>query len=235
MVFVDFRCCFILINLNMDEITVAGLKKQLRDLGEKVSGTKTVLLERLNNAQKKNATASSVIYVAGEATTVDGLRTLPTLPMCRLNTVQNDDEASVMNVAGKATTVDSLKIQLRAMGAKVSGNKSVLQERLKNWQENIVTRPLFEINVIEEDKENFPTNINPQPLENLDAKVLEWLTPPVIAYYFSERLATKGHDKGRKLFLCEFLKDVSFVETDGDVFIASKCSAETKKALFGFT
>ncbi|XP_037041596.1 uncharacterized protein LOC119078358 isoform X2 [Bradysia coprophila] len=240
----------------MEKITVAQLKKQLKDLGEKVSGTKSVLLERLNNAQQKNATTPSVITVAGETTTIDGLRSLPlpnltdkgttvsavkspvsdqvkivpvheSVTRKRLKTIQN--EPSVMNIAGK-TTVDGLKNQLRAMGAKVSGNKSVLQERVKNWQENNVTRPLFEINVIEEDKENFPTNMKSQPLENLDSKILEWLTPSVIAYYFSERLSTKGHDKGRKLFLCEFLKNISFVAKDNDVFISSVCSAETKKS-----
>lgn len=67
-----------------------------------------------------------------------------------------------------------------------------------------MTKELFEVNVLEEDKENFPAVNKYEPLEKLTKNCLEWITPTVIEYYFFERMATKGHEKGRKLFMCDF-------------------------------
>lgn len=84
--------------------------------------------------------------------------------------------------------------------------------------------------VLEGDKENFPTG-NFVQLEKLDNRKLEWLTPTVISEYFDQGKALKGNVKGRKLFMCEFVKAIECLEIGYDVFIDAKCSAQTKTSI----
>lgn len=88
---------------------------------------------------------------------------------------------------------------------------------------------MFKVDFVVEDKENFPKNVVFEPLELMNKSKLEWFTPATIVYYFDERSAAKGHKQGRKLFLCDFLKNVTHHANDGDIYISGKCSAETKK------
>lgn len=41
-------------------------------------------------------------------------------------------------------------------------------------------------------------------------------------------MAVKGHDKGKKLFLCEFIKNSTFHHHGDNIWLKCKCSAETK-------
>lgn len=68
-------------------------------------------------------------------------------------------------------------------------------------------------------------------MEKIPKSSFDWFTPSGIALYFEERLATKGHDQGRKMFMCEFLKSILQCIVGDDIFILGKCSAQTKKSV----
>lgn len=88
---------------------------------------------------------------------------------------------------------------------------------------------MFDVPILSDDKENFPV-VSHEPLDKVEKNMLNWLTPSSINLYFDERKGLKGHEKGRKLFMCEFVKSIyQFVKGD-DVFIVGKCSAEQKKS-----
>ncbi|KAJ6647752.1 hypothetical protein Bhyg_02975 [Pseudolycoriella hygida] len=129
----------------------------------------------------------------------------------------------------KKVTVKDLRKELSVLGAHVSGNKAELQNRLQSWKDNNLDRTLFEIAVVQsKDRNKFPEATTDQ-LEKLDKSTIEWLSPSLIYQYFAERTAIKGHDGGRKLFLCEFVKNCTFKTDDNDIFLTALCSAQLKK------
>ena len=52
-----------------------------------------------------------------------------------------------------------------------------------------------------------------------------------IDLYFNERMARKGNEKGRKLFMCEFIKNCRFNQTGNDIYFLATCCAEMKKTV----
>lgn len=94
-----------------------------------------------------------------------------------------------------------------------------------------MSRTLFEVNVSPADEsETFP-DVEYEPLEKLDFRMLEWITSSLIYSYFLNAMAVKGHDKGKKLFICEFIKNPAYFVLDNQTFLRCKCSAETKTAV----
>lgn len=108
--------------------------------------------------------------------------------------------------------------------------------RLANWIHYDLNRTLLDVDSHVSSLDNKQENIGfpdaaYDPLEKLDAKLIEWVSSSLIYLYFSNTMAVKGHDKEKQLFLREFLKNCTFYQRDVDIFIKSKCSAETKTAV----
>lgn len=102
---------------------------------------------------------------------------------------------------------------------------------VRNWNEYKLDRTLFNVETVpSEDCNSFPA-VKYMPLEKLSSKVLQWLSKTSIDLYFNERMAAKGNEKGRKLFMCDFLKNCRFHEKKDDIFIRATCCAEMKKSL----
>lgn len=101
--------------------------------------------------------------------------------------------------------------------------------RLFCWNEHILNRTLFDVPTVPaNDFSNFPAIREYHPLEKLERNVLEWLNPTSIALYFEERLGRKGFEKGRLLFMCEFVKICRFYKDQENIFFTAICSAEMK-------
>lgn len=148
-------------------------------------------------------------------------------------------------------TIASIKAKLRVLGAKLSGNKSELQERytirhgyvinvfinvlftlyrLKVWTENNLDRTLFEVVILTGDNSKFP-NVQYEPLEKLSTKSLEWISQRIIDMYFDDRKAQKGNTHGRRLFMSEFLKNCRFHKDGDNTYFLGMCSAEMKRSV----
>lgn len=101
--------------------------------------------------------------------------------------------------------------------------------RLTNWNTHELNRTLFDVpSVPTIDVSNFPLVKKWSPLEKLPRNLLEWITPTSIALYFEERSAQKGFQKGRRLFMCEFVKSCMFYKDNENIFFIAICSAEMK-------
>lgn len=61
--------------------------------------------------------------------------------------------------------------------------------------------------------------------------MLEWLSLNAITLYFDSRLAAKGLEKGRRLFMCEFVKNIRWHQAEENVFFVALCSAEMKTSV----
>ncbi|KAJ6649017.1 hypothetical protein Bhyg_04249 [Pseudolycoriella hygida] len=144
------------------------------------------------------------------------------------NPVKNGSNLSGRN---EKITKAAIQNQLKDIGAKVSGNKPELLQRLQVWNEYDLSRTLFDVNVTPAlDTNDFPS-VDHKPLEKLQPQILKWLSPKSIDLYFSERMASKGYDDGRKLFMCNFLKDVKFAKMENNLYISALCSAQMKKSI----
>lgn len=94
-----------------------------------------------------------------------------------------------------------------------------------------MNRTLFEVATVpSQDSTSFP-NVKYELLEMLPTGGLHWICKAVIDQYFNERMASKGNDKGRRLFMCDFLKSCSFYKKGDDLYFMALCSAEMKKSV----
>lgn len=69
------------------------------------------------------------------------------------------------------------------------------------------------------------------PLENLPCKLVQWLSKASIDMYFGERMAGKGNEKGRRLFMCDFLRSCQFHKANNEIYFRAQCCAEMKKSV----
>lgn len=67
------------------------------------------------------------------------------------------------------------------------------------------------------------------PLEKLKPHPLKWLSANAIDLYFNDRMAAKGNEKGRRLFMCGFLKNCTFHQNGDDIYFCAMSCAEMKK------
>lgn len=103
---------------------------------------------------------------------------------------------------------------------------------LQNWTQHQLHRTLFDVPVVpSEDFRDFPINAKYLPLEKLSTKPIQWISKAAIDLYFDARMANKGNEKGRRLFMCGFVKNCTFYENKNDVFFNAKCCAEMKKSV----
>ena len=92
-----------------------------------------------------------------------------------------------------------------------------------------MSRTLFSVDIVPSlDSSPFP-NVKHEPLEKLPIDKLQWISQAVIDMYFNERKSSKGNIKGRRLFMCNFLKDCKFYKKDDNIYFIALCSAEMKK------
>lgn len=103
---------------------------------------------------------------------------------------------------------------------------------MNNWNKHQLNRTLFDIP--NDPTPTVATTTFPSsdrhflPLEKLGQKPLEWLSTTSIGLYFDQRLAHKGFDKGRRLFMCDFVKIIRCHKNGNNVYIIGLCSAEMK-------
>lgn len=100
---------------------------------------------------------------------------------------------------------------------------------LQNWTNNQLNRTLFDVPTVP----SVGTNEFPQheyePIEKLSHKVVVWMSMEAMNVYFSARMANKGKEKGRRLFMCDFVKNTRFYQNVDNVFFTAICCAEMKK------
>lgn len=66
----------------------------------------------------------------------------------------------------------------------------------------------------------------------MSSKDINWFSKSLIDLYFDERMASKGNEKGRRLFMCEFLKNCRFHRECSNVyFFLATCCAQMKKTV----
>src|SRR5277367_6147827 len=111
--------------------------------------------------------------------------------------------------------VPELKQKLRDLGARLSGNKSELVERVRIWEKNNLSRNLLQPSCVNSgipqvSNPSFPSDDDPHfvPLGNLNPNLFNNLTESHIDAWFEERQANKGRAQGKKLFSHRFVKRV---------------------------
>lgn len=85
--------------------------------------------------------------------------------------------------------------------------------------------------ILENDFSNFPAAKEFVPLEKLKGNLLEWLSQTSISLYFNERLALKGLEQGRRLFMCGFVKNTRYHQVKENIFFIALCGAEMKTSI----
>lgn len=105
-------------------------------------------------------------------------------------------------------------------------NCFIIFHRLSQWNDNNLNRTLFEVTTL--DSSSFPI-AQYEPLEKLKPHPLKWLSANAIDLYFNDRMAGKGNEKGRRLFMCGFLKNCTFHQNGDDIYFCAMSCAEMKK------
>ncbi|XP_062534356.1 uncharacterized protein LOC134203514 [Armigeres subalbatus] len=130
-------------------------------------------------------------------------------------------------------TVKELRGELVTLGAKITGNKNVLEKRLENWRKHnlssslVVAQPIPAVDeTVIEDVKKFDA------IENLPADECKWLTFEIIRGYFNERGALNSFKEGRKLHVANHLRKIGFGRTSvGNIQIRCYCKAAMKKSV----
>lgn len=189
------------------------------------------------NAWKANSSHSALLN-AVYVSTLNNLSPSPSNNLSSLPTVRHR----------VTETKETLTEKLKVLGAKhvgmfyksgKEGNRMFLLffircififHRFKLWSDNNLKRTLFNVvTVAALDVSNFPTS-KYEPLEKLHpTDPLHWLSEETINLYFIERMARKGNQKGRRLFMRNFLKDCNFLKNGDDIYFRAMCCAEMKK------
>lgn len=73
----------------------------------------------------------------------------------------------------KSATVVELKRDLANLKAKTIGNKSVIEKRLKLWQENNLNRVIVDVSQLPTTTDLYPANSELKPLKNINKKSLQ--------------------------------------------------------------